>query len=156
MEGDHVSVTPKGIVARYKEAPMRRLSTLLIATPVMFGLLAAPAAHAEWRGGEGGYPYRGGGYPAYPHHGHDGRALLGALIGLGTAAVIGGIIASQPRHYQPPAVYAPQPGYYPAPAYEQPAYQPSYRRPGYPVYQERGYPSSSYPTYRGTEDEDAE
>ena len=146
---------------------MRRLSTLLIAAPVAFGLLAAPA-QAEWRGREGGYPHHGGGYPAYPQHrpGHDGRALLGALIGLGTAAVIGGIIASQPRHYPPPAAYAPQPGYYPAPsyeqrayeqpAYEQPAYQPSYRRPGYPAYQERGYPSASYPTYHGTEDDDAE
>ena len=133
---------------------MRRLSTLLIAAPVMAGLLAAPAAHAEWRGQGGGYPYQGGGYPAHPHrHGHGGGPLLGALLGLGAAAVIGGIIASQPRYYQPPA-YTPGPGQYYAPAYEQPVYQPAY--PPRAVYREPGYPSARYPAYRGTEDDDAE
>ena len=97
---------------------MRSLKTFLIAAPVAFGLLAAPAAHAEWRGQHD----RGGGdhyQPQYRQEHRRGGSLAGVLLGLGAAAVIGGIIASQQQHYyQPPAVYAPQPGYYPAPAYD--------------------------------------
>ena len=150
---------------------MRRLSTLLIAAPVTFGLLAAPAAHAEWRGNGGGYPERGG----YDRHGHGG-SLAGVLLGLGAAAVIGGIIATQPRYYQPPpVVYAPprgyQPGYQPAPvyqpgympptpSYERPSYQPAYpayQQPSYPAYERGRYPGTrGEPAYRGTEDDDAE
>ncbi len=33
---------------------MTHLKTLFIAAPVALGLLAAPAAHAEWRGHDGG------------------------------------------------------------------------------------------------------
>jgi len=106
---------------------MTHLKTLLIAAPIALGLLAAPAAHAEWRGGHGGggwghhagWGYRGG----YGHRGY-GVPLVGALLG---AAVVGGIIASQP-----PVAYAPPPAYYPPPGYP-PAYyaQPYYGAPGY-------------------------
>ena len=37
---------------------MINLKTFLIAAPVALGLLAAPAAHAEWRGG--GWGHHGG------------------------------------------------------------------------------------------------
>lgn len=95
---------------------MTHLKTLLIAAPVAMGLLAAPAAHAEWRGHGG---YRGPGY-ALP--------LVGALLG---AAVVGGIIASQPAYAPPPAYYYPPPGYYPQPYYSQPYYvAPGYSAPG--------------------------
>jgi len=107
---------------------MVKMRNLLIAAPVALGLLAAPAvAHAEWRGHGGGWGHRsegwGGGYRGgYGHHGNGG-AIAGALLGLGAAAVIGGIIASQP----PPVAYAPQPRYYyPQPAYPTPYYGQSY------------------------------
>ena len=120
---------------------MTHWKTLLIAAPVALGLLAAPAAHAEWRGGggwghheggwghrdggwgrhEGGWGYRGG----YEHRSY-GVPLAGALLGLGAAAVIGGVIASQ----QPPVVYAPPPAYYPPPGYY-PYPQPYYGAPDY-------------------------
>ncbi len=90
---------------------MTNLKTLLIAAPVALGLLAAPAAHAEWRG-HGGWGHRG------YYHGGGGGVLAGALLGLGAAAVVGGIIASQPH-----VVYAPQPGYYAPPAYAPGYYQ---------------------------------
>lgn len=97
---------------------MTQLKTLLIAAPVALGLLAAPAAHAEWRGGwHGGHGYRGPGFP-----------LAGALLGLGAAAVVGGIIASQPVYAPPPAYYYPPQGYYAPPGYY---YQPYYAAPGY-------------------------
>ncbi|MSO99574.1 MAG: hypothetical protein EXR07_00775 [Acetobacteraceae bacterium] len=92
---------------------MRQMKTLLIAAPVMLGMFAAPAAHAEWRGHGGWGPHAGG----WSHHGGHrgpGGLLAGALLGLGVAAVAGGIIAAQ----QPaPVYYAPQPAYYPAPGY---------------------------------------
>jgi hypothetical protein len=108
---------------------MKRLNALLIAAPVALGLLAAPAAQAEWRGhGGGGWDRGGWNRGGWEHREHRGNALAGALLGLGAAAVIGGIIASQP----PPAYYpAPgyPPGYYPAPAYyPAPSYYPD---PGY-------------------------
>lgn len=97
---------------------MRTFNTLLIAAPVAFGLLAAPAAHAEWRNHGGGYD-RHGGYER--HHDHDnGNAVAGALLGLGIGALVVGAIASQPPAYAapPPVVYAPPPPpYYPVPGY---------------------------------------
>ena len=129
---------------------MARLTALLIAAPVAVGLLAAPAAQAEWRGHDddrkGGWDrghqghhghYRSEGH--YRHHGggHNG-ALTGALLGLGALAVFGGVLAAQPYYAQPyyaqpyyapppPVVYAPPPppyGYYQSgPVY--------YANPGY-------------------------
>jgi hypothetical protein len=105
---------------------MRRFKSLLIAAPVAAGLLAAPAAHAEWRG-HGGYGWHGG-YGHY-HGGWRGPGVAGALLGLGAAAVVGGVIASQ-AYAPPPVVYAPPPGYYaPPPAYY--AAPPGYYPPGY-------------------------
>lgn len=121
---------------------MWRIKSLLIAAPIAAGLLAAPAAHADWRG-HGGYGhYYGGGYHGgynggYHGGGGHGAGVAGAILGLGAAAIIGGAIASQayappppvvyvqPRPYYapPPVYYAPPPGYYAAP----PAYYP----PGY-------------------------
>ena len=106
------------------------------------GLLAAPAAHAEWHGhGGGGH---GGAWHGGDWHGGDwhgggyrgpGPGVAGAILGLGAAAVIGGVIASQayapppPVYYAPPpAYYAQPPGYYaPPPAYAAPpGYYPGY------------------------------
>jgi hypothetical protein len=92
-------------------------SKLLIAAPIAAGLLAAPAAHADWHGDRGWHG--GGGWHGDRgwHHDHDnGGAIAGAILGLGAAALIGGAIASsQPRYYAPPppVVYAPPPPYYP-------------------------------------------
>ena len=105
---------------------MGRLKSLLIAAPIAAGLLAAPAAHAEWRGHGGGWgghgDWHGGGWHGDGWRG--GGPLVGALVGLGAAAVIGGLIASQPVYAAPPpVVYAPPPppyGYYPAPVYAAP------------------------------------
>jgi len=110
---------------------MTHLKTLLIAAPVAMGLLAAPAAHAEWRG-HGGWGHGGGwghqgGWGYHGGHRGNGLPLVGALLG---AAVIGGIIASQPTYAPPPAYYAPPPAYYAPPAYG-PAYYPQpYYAPG--------------------------
>ena len=96
-----------------------RKSTLMITGLVAAGLLAAPAAHADWHGR--GYGWHGG-YPHWEHH-HDngGAAVAGALLGLGLGAIIGGAIASQPPAYYappPPVAYAPAPSYYaPPPGY---------------------------------------
>lgn len=96
---------------------MRTWTSLLVAAPVAMGLLAAPA-YADW-----GHRGRGWhGYERHYDHGHGG-AVTGALLGLGAAAVIGGIIAStQPPVYAapPPVAYAPPPAYYPPPAYAAP------------------------------------
>jgi hypothetical protein len=133
---------------------MGHLKSLLIAVPVAVGLFAAPAAHAEWRGHGGGHGggygggYGGGrgdwgrgGWHGHERHGGNNGAVVGAILGLGAAAVIGGLIASQPTYAPPPAVYAPPappygyyqaapvyappPGYYAAPQayYAQPNYQ---------------------------------
>jgi hypothetical protein len=121
---------------------MMRFKALLIAAPVAAGLLAAPAAHAEWHGhGGGGH---GGAWHGGDWHGGDwhgggyrgpGPGVAGAILGLGAAAVIGGVIASQayapppPVYYAPPpAYYAQPPGYYaPPPAYAAPpGYYPGY------------------------------
>jgi hypothetical protein len=99
-----------------KDRVMRIWSSLLIATPVAAGLLAAPSAHADWRGHRGWHE-------DWHHHGHDnGAAIAGAVLGLGAAAIIGGVLAAQqPQYYAPPppVVYAPPPPYYPG-------YYPSY------------------------------
>ena len=118
---------------------------LLLAVPVLAaGMLAAPAANADWyrgghRGGWGGHGhYRGGwGGPRYYHRGYGGYGygrgygpgaiVGGALLGLGAGAVIAGAIA--PRVYYPPTYYAP-PAYYP-PVYAPP---PPYYPPYYPRY----------------------
>ncbi|HEY8290005.1 MAG TPA: hypothetical protein VIG49_12105 [Acetobacteraceae bacterium] len=113
---------------------MGPVKSLLIAAPVAVGLLAAPAAHADWR-------HRGGGWGGHEqHYGHGGGGVspvAGALIGLGVGALIGGVIASQaaPVYAAPPVAYAPPPAYYPpAPTYyaaPPPAY---YATPAYAPY----------------------
>jgi hypothetical protein len=114
---------------------MLRLKALLIAAPVAVGLLGAPVAHAEWRGHGGGEWHGGGGWHHNDFHHDHGPAVAGALLGLGAAAVIGGVIASQayappPVYYAaPPAYYAPPPTYYSAP--------PAYYAP--PPYHQYGY-----------------
>jgi hypothetical protein len=95
---------------------MRTWSKLLIAAPIAAGLLAAPAAHADWRG-HPGWHGGGGGW----HRGHDNSgAVAGAILGLGAAAIIGGVLASQSQYYAPPppVVYAPPPPYYPGYYYQ--------------------------------------
>ena len=57
---------------------MRTWTSLLIAAPVALGLLAAPAAHADWRH-NGGWD---NGWHGHEHHG-NGDAVAGALLGLG-------------------------------------------------------------------------
>ena len=94
---------------------MRTWSTFLIAAPIAAGLLAAPAAHADW--------HRGGWHGGYWQHDHGGgNAAASALLGLGIGALIGGaIVASQPQYYAPPpVVYAPPP-YYAPPVYGYPS-----------------------------------
>jgi hypothetical protein len=98
---------------------MRIWSTLLVAAPVAAGLLTAPAAHADWRGH---HEWRGAGWhQGWQHEHHDnGAAIAGAVLGLGAAAILGGILASQqPAYYAPPppVAYAPPPGYYAPPGY---------------------------------------
>ena len=126
---------------------MARLTALLIAAPVAVGLLAAPAAQAEWRGHDddrkGGWDrghqghhghYRSEGH--YRHHGggHNG-ALTGALLGLGALAVIGGVFAAQPNYAQPN---------YAQPNYAQPYYAQQYYAPPPPVVY-----APPHPPYRG-------
>jgi hypothetical protein len=114
---------------------MMRFKALLIAAPIAAGLLAAPAAHADWHGhGGGGYHgggYHGGGWHGGGYHGGwHGPGVAGAVIGLGAAAVIGGVIASQAYAPPPPVYYAPPPAYYaPPPGYYAPP--PGYYPPGY-------------------------
>jgi hypothetical protein len=113
---------------------MLRFKALLIAAPVAAGLLAAPAAHAEWRG-------RGGWHGGYEHH-HGGPGVGGVILGLGAAAVLGGVLASQAYAPPPRVYYAPPPAYYPPPpAYYAPqgyyAAPPGYATP--PGYYGGGY-----------------
>jgi hypothetical protein len=106
---------------------MTSFKALLIAAPVAAGLLAAPAAHADWHGYRGGW-HGGGWHGDYGHRG--GPGVAGAILGLGAAAVIGGVIASQ-VYAPPPVVYAPPPAYYPPP--------PAYYAPPTPYYGAQGY-----------------
>lgn len=103
---------------------MLNITRLLIAAPLSLSLLAAPAAHAEWRDGHHGGEHHGWEHRGWEHHerdldrrpGPDGL-IAGALVGLGIAA-IAGIVAAQPAYQAPaPAYYAPPPPYYPAPTY---------------------------------------
>jgi hypothetical protein len=119
---DSFHIEPAQAKPARKEPTMGPMKSLLIAAPVAAGLLAAPAAHADWRHHGGG----GWGGPARHYdHGHGGgiSPAAGALIGLGVGALIGGVIASQtPVYAAPPVAYAPPPAYYPpAPAYYAPA-----------------------------------
>jgi len=94
---------------------MRTWSKLLIAAPIAAGLLAAPAAHADWHGRDGGWHHEGWRGDNWHHHDNGGNAAAAAILGLGAAAIVGGVIASQqPRYYAPPppVVYAPPPPYY--------------------------------------------
>jgi hypothetical protein len=109
---------------------MLRFKALLIAAPVAAGLLMAPAAHAEWRGHGGGGWHDGGrgGWRGHEHHG--GPGVGGVILGLGAAAVLGGVLASQAYAAPPPAYYPPPPAYYPPPVY----YAPQGYYPPPPVY----------------------
>jgi hypothetical protein len=98
---------------------MTRFKALLIAAPIATALAAAPMAHADWHGHDRG---RHGEW----HGDHRGPGVGGLLLGLGAAAVVGGVIASQ-GYAPPPAYYAPPPVYYPPPAY----YAPPPAYPGY-------------------------
>ncbi len=94
---------------------MRIWSKLLFAAPVMAGLLAAPVAEAQWRPPPPGPGWHGG------WHHPRGPGPGAVIAGLGAAAIIGGIIASQayppppPVAYPPPPPPPPPPGYYPPP-----------------------------------------
>ena len=101
---------------------MRRVTKFLVAVPLAAGLLAAPAAHADWyrHGWRGGYGWR----PYHEHyHGNTGAIIAGTVLGLGAAAAIAGALAPPPPppvYYAPPppVVYAPPPVYYaPSPYY---------------------------------------
>jgi len=103
---------------------MRPITKLLTAVPLAAGLLAAPAAHADWyrhgwRGGYGWHPYHG------YYHGNPGAVIAGTVLGLGAAAVIAGALAPPPP---PPVYYAPPPpvAYPPPPAYYAPPPPPYY------------------------------
>ena len=111
---------------------MKPVKSLLIAAPVMLGLLASPAAHAEWRGGY----HHGWAHPEV-RWGHPvgGNGLIaGTIIGLGIGALAGGMIAAQPVYHAPAqVVYAPRPAYYAEPVYPAPVYAaPAYAAPVYP------------------------
>jgi len=96
----------------------------LVAAVAALGVLTASAAHADRRHHEGwheGWREGHGGWHERHDHG-DGDAIAGAIIGLGAAALIGGIIASQSQYSAPPpVVYAPPPAYYPPPANPEPS-----------------------------------
>ena len=111
------------------------------AAAISAGLLAAPAAHAEWHRGWGG----GGGWhhsefrPRYRPGIGIGPVIAGGVLGLGAAALIAGALAPPPppvyyaprAYYAPPVVYAPPPAYaYAPPAYYAPP-PPAYYVPGY-------------------------
>jgi hypothetical protein len=124
--------------------PMLRLKALLIAAPIAAALLAAPAAHAEWRGhGGGGWHGGGGGWHGGGYRHDRGPGVAGAILGLGAAAVIGGVIASQAYAPPPPVYYAPPPVYYAPP---QTYYAPpqAYYAPPPPYY---APPAPYYPRY---------
>jgi hypothetical protein len=117
MVGGYGSIVGSGYPSIYRVEgviAMMRFKALLIAAPVAVGLLAAPAAHAEWRGDgrHGGGGWHDGGHRG---GGRGGPGVAGAVIGLGAAALLGGVIASQAYAPPPPVYYAPSPGYYPPP-----------------------------------------
>lgn len=129
---------------------MRIWSTLLVAAPVAAGLLAAPAAHAEWRGhqqwhGGGGGGWHGGGGGSW--HGGGGGSWHGGgwhgdhWHGGGWWA---GVYLSPwwgwwPYWYGYPYAYYP---YYSYPAYAYPAY--TYSEPSTYVEQQPAAPATTY------------
>src|SRR3954468_17580036 len=113
-----VTTSPQVSRTRWKTGnrAMRTWSSLLIAAPVALGLLAAPAAHADWRHHGGGC---GGGWHGFQHR-DDGNcdAVDGELIGLGAGCRTGGMLTStHPRNAPPPPVPTPPPPPYSAPVY---------------------------------------
>lgn len=87
-----------------------RLRAALLTVPAAAALLLAPvAAQAQWHRGPGW----GGPPPRYAYHHHGGPGagpfIAGALLGLGTAAVIAGAVQPAPVYAAPPVVYAPPP-----------------------------------------------
>ena len=115
---------------------MVRIRTLTVAAAVVVGLLAPAVAQADPRDHRRGWETRGWyGDRGFHHHRGGNGALAGALAGLGVAAVVGGIVASQPQYHPPPVVtYAPPPAYYPAPGYYAVPVAPApvYAAPPYP------------------------
>lgn len=115
-----------------------RIIAAAVALPLAAMAFAPTPAHAEWRGGYGGYHggyggYHGGyggyrgGYGGYRGgygrgFGYGGAIVGGALLGLGVGALL-----STPYYAPPPVVYAPPPAYYPQPYgyYAPPAYAPA-------------------------------
>lgn len=102
------------------------VSKLLATAMISAGLLAAPAAQADWhRGGYGGFRGGYGGFRGW--HGGDrgwrgpgfGPVIAGTVLGLGAGALIGGALAPRPYYPPPPVYYAPPPVYYapPPPVY---------------------------------------
>jgi hypothetical protein len=100
----------------------------------------APGWSGHGGGGHAWNGHGGGGHGHYRHHAYQGHhyqprfearhgndgALAAMVLGLGAAAIIGGVIASQPQYTPPPVAYA-QPGYYPGNGYAVPyGYAPQY------------------------------
>ncbi len=115
---------------------MSPLKSLFVAVPVAISLLAAPAAYADEHGdhGRGGHEQgRHGDWHGDRDRGHGGgNGVAGAILGLGAAAIIGGVIASQAYAPPPPVVYAPPPRYYaPPPVVYAPPPPPGYYQPNY-------------------------
>lgn len=106
---------------------MARNRALIFAGVMAAGMLAAPAAEADWRyrGGPGWGPryYAAPRYYAPPRYYGPGPGVAGAIIGLGVGAAIAGAFATPPPYYYyappPPVYYAPPPVFVPPapPAY---------------------------------------
>src|SRR5450755_1647052 len=92
-----------GVMSKDKDRAMRIWSSLLIAAPVVVGLLAAPAAHADWHH-NGDWHGHGGGGDWHHNNNNGGNVAAGVIGGLAVGAIIGGVIASQQQPY-----YAPPP-----------------------------------------------
>jgi hypothetical protein len=75
-----VMVIPHIVEVREGVNAMVRFKALLIAAPLAAALLAAPAAHAEWRGrGDGGWHGGGRGHGGGWHGGRDYHRGPGAF-----------------------------------------------------------------------------
>ena len=90
------------------------------AAAVSSGLLAAPAAHAEWhRGGYGGWHggYGGwhGGYDGWHRGGFRAGPVVAGVLGFGAGALVGSALAPRAYYAPPPVYYAPRPYYAPPP-----------------------------------------
>jgi hypothetical protein len=95
---------------------MTHFKSLLIAAPLVTGLIASPAAHADWHGHRG-WEHHGWGHYEGHRGGFVGPLVAGTVLGLGIAAIAGGVAPAPVYAAPPPVVYAPPPVYYPAPAY---------------------------------------